>query len=103
MYDRFIHFSKCDETSLFDGADAATLATVDVESSIARFEEILAARILVDYPDAEVSADDDRSNGYWADGYGTLQENIDVAANVQQIAEELFDDGNEWMVEAIRA
>jgi len=94
-----IRFSHNTEASLFDNADTGSLAGIDLAASIEKFENILTERIQAVYPEAEVSADADRSNGYWATGFGEPQDDIDAAYVAQTIAEDLYNDGNLWMVE----
>ena len=99
--DKTISIPQRNADSLFDGADTVALETIDQDASADRFNEILAERIEAAYPDARIVAERDPfGNGYWADGFGDLPENESVSEDAQRAAEELFNDGNLWMVDA---
>lgn len=105
MATKTIRFSKSTEDSLFDGTSAQDRAKIDVSASIAKFDTELTKRIEQTYPDAEVTADAPRT-GYFAyvfetaDDPNSIHNNYDVSGACQQLAEELFDDGSVWMVDA---
>ena len=99
--DKTISIPQRNADSLFDGADSVSLETIDQEASADRFSEILTERIEAAYPDAKIVAERNPfGDGYWADGFGDLPENEAVSEDAQRAAEELFNAGDLWMVDA---
>ena len=91
-----IHLAHQSQDQLFGGATIEQLTRVNVPASITEFEKEWSKRVSVAYPDADLIWVDRLT---WVFG---VEDNLtgDITQYIQQLAEELFDDGNIWMVES---
>lgn len=105
-----ITLPRQNETSLFDGTSQSERDAVDIPASCESYESLWAERVKAAYPGSTISfADGGRvvADGGDNDGiaYGDARwhELTNVEETCQRIGEDLFNDGNEWMVETVNA